>query len=244
MTTAPHERTPRLWPLVVALVAVVLLAGVFFASEAATDRPASPPLGPTACVTTEDPPIGGTATQVTENGVVYNLYTFTGNGVLTPTNSVTYHYELIDGSGEFAGTAQATAGVEIAADTVRIRWPRFCQNISQPTAPSLTGSTFSWAPPAFVPSGQSIASYTVIYKETADDGAGHVYAISSSGQPRSINLDGTTTEQCTTQNLAGWTCDLGIDLVSGRTYEFRVFARPSSGVPAGQLTPAFAVLAP
>lgn len=247
MTTAPHDRAPKLWPLVVALLAVVVLAGVFFATEASTDAPAAPPLGPTACVTTIDPPTGGTASQVTEDGVVYNVYTFAGAGALTPTVSVAYEYENLDDAatvGEFAGTAQATAGVEIAADKVRIRWPRFCQNISQPTGPSLAGSTFSWSPPAFIPTGQSVASYTVIYKVATDDSLGRVYASSTDSTALSIDLSGTTTTACAAANPSGWNCSGGIDLADGVAYEFQVFGRSSTGTGVGQLTPGFALFVP
>ena len=247
MPSAPNRPESKRWTLVVALVIVVSLAGWLFATERPAPGAPDAGIGPQVCLTTQDPPAGANLAQVTEDGVVYNVYTFDGVGALTPTVSVTYEFEHIDDAvtgGGFSGTAQATAGVEIAADRVRIRWPRFCQNISQPTGPSLVGSTLSWSDPAFIPSGQSVASYTVIYKKASDESAGSVYASSTDPTSTSIDLSGTTTSSCESANPSGWTCSQGIDLASGVEYQFQVFARSSSGDRVGQLTPEFSFPVP
>ncbi len=262
MTSGPHGREPRRWLLVVALVVVAGLTVVFFATERSDEPASAPPLGPTTCGTTTDPPEGATASQVTSNGVVYNVYTFDAGGSLTPTQSVTADYAVGGDGGSESGqpialaagtTYQVVPGVGIrdgaAADggvggtrAVVVRWPRFCLNISQPTSPQLVGTLLSWAAPAYIPSGQSVASYTVIVRNLADDVAGKVYGRSSSGTETSVDISGASASQCTAANPSGWTCSEGIDLHSGQTYEFRVFANSLDSGPVGQLTEPLAFL--
>lgn len=240
MTTAPQGRERKRWPLAVALVIVVLLAGLLFMSERTADPPTPPIAGPTICATTPDPPVGGTVSQVTENGVVYNVYTFTSDGTLTPTNSVTA--DVGDTTVELPAGTDYEVAIEADSGSARIRWPRFCENISQPTAPTLVPPTFSWGAPAYL-AGQEVASYTVTY-QLSGDAASAVSVYARGSTAFRIDVTGATADECGALNPE-WTCVLGSGpLESGRSYEFRAFAVSSTPGRVGQLTPEFVYEAP
>ena len=107
---------------------------------------------------------------------------------------------------------------------------RYVANGACPSAPtaSFSSPTLSWSAPTYVPTDQSIASYTVTYRlSTNTTSSGSIYARGSSAT--SINVTGLTSDDCL-ENNPGWICALGAgDMVSGSTYSFRVFARTDDG---------------
>jgi hypothetical protein len=122
---------------------------------------------------------------------------------------------------------------------VIIRYPRFCLNPSPPTGVAFANPTMSWGAPVYVPASQTVTSYTVTYRQSGDTSSGNIYARGSSAT--SLNITGTDQAACTSNN-PGWTCASGIDLQSGETYEFRVFARTASSL--GQMTAAVSYSVP
>lgn len=134
------------------------------------------------------------------------------------------------GGGAGNGTVNSNqSGGAGGSGIVIIRYPRYCLNISPPTSVSFSSPTMSWAAPLYLPSGQTVASYTVAYRRSTDTTAGNIYARSTSGTSLSINVTGVSQGACNTNNPSGWTCNAGITLTSGETYEFRVFAKSSTG---------------
>ncbi|MHB8794625.1 MAG: glycine-rich domain-containing protein [Candidatus Nanopelagicales bacterium] len=144
-------------------------------------------------------------------------------------------------TGGGGGAGYRSAGANGGSGVVKVRYRKYCLNPSAPTSPSLVSPTFSWAAPAFVPPSQAVASYTVTYRDTASlTSSGSIYARGSSAT--SLDITGVDVSACTSRN-PGWTCVLGGgDLVSGRTYEFRVFARTASTL--GQMTNALSHVVP
>ncbi len=132
------------------------------------------------------------------------------------------------GGGGGNGTANKNGGLG-GTGLVIIRYPRYCVNASPPTSVAFSSPTMSWAAPAYLPSGQTVASYTVTYRVSTDTTAGNIYARSTSGSILSLNVTGVAQGACTTNNPSGWTCNAGVTLTSGKTYEFRVFAKSSTG---------------
>ncbi|MDO8309904.1 MAG: fibronectin type III domain-containing protein, partial [Actinomycetota bacterium] len=132
------------------------------------------------------------------------------------------------GGGARSTSASVTGGLG-GSGVVIIRYPKFCGVPSAPTSVSFSSPTMSWGAPAFVPSGQSVTSYTVTYKNQADGNGSTGWGIYARGSAAtSINVTGKTISDCTTNN-SGWTCVLtNSNLVSGQTYVFRVFARTAS----------------
>ncbi|MDO8309684.1 MAG: fibronectin type III domain-containing protein [Actinomycetota bacterium] len=144
-------------------------------------------------------------------------------------------------TGGGGGAGYRSAGGDGGSGVVKVRYRKYCLNPSAPTSPSLVSPTVSWSAPVFVPPAQAIASYTVTYKNTTNAASsGAVYARGSAAT--SLDITGLTAAACTSNN-PGWTCVLGDgNLVSGQTYEFRVFARTATTL--GQMTTALNYVVP
>lgn len=94
---------------------------------------------------------------------------------------------------------------------------------------SFTSPTLSWSAPATIPSGQTISSYTVVYRLSSRTGSDGWAIYARSGTATSLNITGTTTATCGSNNASPWSCVLGDGaLVSGTTYSFSVFAKTST----------------
>jgi hypothetical protein len=101
------------------------------------------------------------------------------------------------------------------------------------------GGSFTWAAPVYVPASQSVTSYTVVYTGNGQTSWG-IYARGSA--TASMDVSHKTIATCTIGN-PGRTCLLANgDLVSGQTYQFRVFARTASSI--GQMTASFGYTVP
>lgn len=132
------------------------------------------------------------------------------------------------GAGNHTVSGQSNAGGAGGSGIVIIRYLKNAGCPNEPGSASFSNPTFSWSAPSSIPSGQSISSYTVVYREqgAAAQGWG-IYA--RNGTATSINLTGKTVVACGLVNASPWTCVLGKgNLVAGRTYEFRVFARTNT----------------
>lgn len=132
------------------------------------------------------------------------------------------------GAGNHTVNGQSNTGGAGGSGIVIIRYLKNAGCPNEPGSASFSNPTFSWSAPSSIPSGQSISSYTVVYREfgTAAQGWG-IYA--RSGTATSISLAGRTVATCGVANAAPWSCVLGKgNLVAGQTYEFRVFARTST----------------
>ena len=106
------------------------------------------------------------------------------------------------------------------------------------------GGSFTWAAPVYVPASQSVTSYTVVYTGNGQTSWG-LYARGSS--TLNMNVSGKTVAECEVTNPLGThpgrSCHLANgDLVSGQTYQFRVFARTASSI--GQMTASFGYTVP
>jgi hypothetical protein len=148
------------------------------------------------------------------SGVSGNGGLSTANGVAAPANR--------------GGSTNATRTGGAGGSGVVI--VRYLTNAGCPTAPqtpTFLNPTFSWTAPATIPSGQTISSYTVVYKRASDTTYGNIYARRTSGTATSLNIVGTSNAACTTNNPTGWAC-VSVDLQSGTQYQFKVFARTST----------------
>ena len=144
-------------------------------------------------------------------------------------------------TGGGGGAGYRAAGGVGGSGVIKLRYRKYCLNPSTPTSASLVSPTLSWAAPVFVPPSQTITSYTVTYTLASNaTSSGSIYARGSTST--SLDVTGSTEGACTTNN-PGWTCVLGAgDLVSGETYEFRVFARTATTL--GQMTSALTYVVP
>jgi hypothetical protein len=110
----------------------------------------------------------------------------------------------------------------------------YAKNLGCPTAPataSLSAGVVSWTAPATVPAGQTLTSYTVLYRlssRTGRDGWA-IYARSTGVADLNLNITGTTSSACLTNNPTGWTCVVGDPIGAGTTFSFRVIARTNTG---------------
>jgi hypothetical protein len=135
------------------------------------------------------------------------------------------------GGGARSSTTTSRTGGAGGTGVVIIRYPRFCLNPSPPTSVAFANPTMSWGAPVYVPASQTVTSYTITYRQSGDTSSGNIYARGSSAT--SLNITGVDQAACSSNN-PGWTCDASINLVSGESYEFRVFARTASSL--GQMS--------
>lgn len=131
-------------------------------------------------------------------------------------------------SGGGGGAGYRGAGGAGGSGIVIVRYLKNAGCPTEPTSATFSNPTFSWVAPTPMPFGQTISSYTVVYREQGGPSlAWGIYA--RSGTATSANITAATSAACALVNAAPWSCVLGKgDLVSGRTYEFRVFARTST----------------
>ena len=128
------------------------------------------------------------------------------------------------GNGTNVGTANGGAG---GSGIVIIRYLKNAGCPTAPTSASFTTPTFSWVAPTPLPSGQTISSYTVVYRVQGSSSGWGIYA--RNGTATSLNIIAKTVATCGSANAVPWTCVLGKnDLVIGTTYEFKVFAKTST----------------
>ena len=144
------------------------------------------------------------------------------------------------GGGAGASTTTSRNGGVGGTGVVVIRYPRYCLTPSPPTSAALSGGgSFTWAAPVYVPASQTVTSYTVVYTGNGQTSWG-IYARGSA--TASMDVSAMTIAACGVAN-PGRTCLLANgDLVSGQTYQFRVFARTASSI--GQMTASFPYTAP
>ncbi len=143
------------------------------------------------------------------------------------------------GGGAGNGTSGTKAGGNGGSGVVIISYAKNAGCFSAPQSPSFSNPTFSWTAPATTPTGQTVSSYTVMYKRSTDTTYGNIYARRVAGQTAtSLNITGVDNAACATNNSALiWTC-VSVQLVSGQTYDFKVFARGSATSSFGRLSTA------
>ncbi len=196
-----------------------------------------------------------TATTATSGGVFYTVVTLASSGTFTAAQPLVADVVGVDGAVVRSGieipstpidvVIGAPPGVSSFGDlalaidgdavpgaeapvpgAIVLRYPAICQNPSQPVSLALAGTRLSWSAPVYVPVGQTVTSYDIVYRPRGSE-AWAAYANGSSAT--SADIGSGTSAACAAAN-PGWACPLTRgELVAGEAYEFGVFARTSTG---------------
>lgn len=170
-----------------------------------------------------------------------------GNGGLSAANGVAAPANRGGGGGGAGNgsTAATRTGGAGGSGVVIIAYPKNAGCFSAPQTPAFSNPTFSWTAPQTTPTGQTVSSYTVVYKRASDTTYGNIYARRVAGQTAlSLDITGVDAAACAANNSPTvWTC-VDPDLVSGETYQFKVFARGSAANSFGAMSAAVTYTVP
>ena len=155
----------------------------------------------------------------------------TGGGAGGHTLSTAGGNATTAGSGGGGGIGAGKGG-DGATGIVLIRYRANGTCPNAPVASMGTPPTLTWAAPTYVPTNQSVASYTVVYREASRSGPDGWAVYAKDSTATSINVSHRTLIGCTAGNPL-WTCSLTSgDLQAGTSYNFRVYAKTGSSLSA------------